>query len=163
MRTINLKVDERYLAIQPGFEWKEIPSFVILTGVNGVGKTQLLKMMGDTQNPVCHSVFSDNGKSAPIILSSSMKEGLSIDGLIVYKNKLLDNLAEERRQRQFAQMYKDTMKHNEQQLQSVTDSVERKRILREIEENKSVVKNFQDKIKRLHEYAYDVEISKISS
>jgi len=163
MRTINLKVDERYLAIQPGFEWKEIPSFVILTGVNGVGKTQLLKMMSDTQNPVCHCVFSDNGNIAPIILSSSMKKKLNIDGLIVYKNELLDNLAEERKQQRFAQMYKDTVKHNEQQLQSVTDSVEKKRILREIEESKKVVKNFQNIIKGLHEYAYDVEISKISS
>jgi len=163
MRTIDLKVDERYFAIQLGFEWRKIPSFVILTGVNGVGKTQLLKMMSDTQNPVCHCVFSDNGNIAPIILSSSMKKELNIDGLIVYKNKLLDNLAEERKQQRFAQMYKDTVKHNEQQLQSVTDSVEKKRILREIEESKKVVKNFQNIIKGLHEYAYDVEISKISS
>lgn len=162
MRTIDLKVDERYLAIQPGFEWRGIPSFVILTGVNGVGKTQLLKMMSDTQNPVCHSVFSDNGAIAPIILSSSMKEGLSIDGLIVYKNKLLDNLAEERKQQQFVQVYKDEVKRKEQQLRSVTDSVERKRIQREIEDNKNVVKNFQNNIKNLHEYAYDVEINRIS-
>lgn len=45
MNNINLKLLSRYKSLQQGFEWNAIPSFAVITGVNGVGKTQLLKMI----------------------------------------------------------------------------------------------------------------------
>ena len=40
MNNISLKLDQRYKSLQEGFEWNDIPPFAVITGVNGVGKTQ---------------------------------------------------------------------------------------------------------------------------
>lgn len=45
MDKISLKLTSRYKSLQEGFEWNEIPSFAVITGVNGVGKTQLLEVI----------------------------------------------------------------------------------------------------------------------
>ena len=42
MDKISLKLNQRYKSLQEGFEWNDIPPFAVITGVNGVGKTQLL-------------------------------------------------------------------------------------------------------------------------
>lgn len=45
MENITLKLPKRYKSLQDGFEWNEIPAFAVITGVNGVGKTQLLEVI----------------------------------------------------------------------------------------------------------------------
>lgn len=160
---IDIKVNERYMAIQSGFEWNAIPSFAVLTGVNGVGKTQLLNMLRNQLNPVYNSLYSGSGEYAPIIMSSSVNPDLSIDGLIKYKNKLLDNLAKEESNLNLLRIYEDYAKQKERNLQVAKDEVERRRILHEIESNKQNAQNVRNKNKKLHEYAYDVELGRIST
>lgn len=41
---MNIKFEGKYKSIGP-FEWNDIPSFVVLTGLNGTGKSQLLKLI----------------------------------------------------------------------------------------------------------------------
>lgn len=41
----NLKADESYKNIKAGFEWNNIPSFAVITGENGSGKTALLEQI----------------------------------------------------------------------------------------------------------------------
>lgn len=151
------------MAIQPGFEWNAIPSFAVLTGVNGVGKTQLLNMLGNQLNPVFNSLYSGSGEYAPMILSSSVASDLSIDGLIKYKNKLLDNQATEKSNLNVLRIYEDNVRQKERNLQFATDEVERRRILHEIESNKRNAQNLINRNNKLHEYAYDVELGRISS
>ena len=43
MDNISIKLPVRYKSLQDGFEWNDIPPFAVITGVNGVGKTQLLE------------------------------------------------------------------------------------------------------------------------
>ena len=160
---IDIKVNERYMAIQPGFEWNAIPSFAVLTGVNGVGKTQLLNMLGNQLNPVFNSLYSGSGEYAPMILSSSVASDLSIDGLIKYKNKLLDNQATEKSNLNVLRIYEDNVRQKERNLQFTADEVERRRILHDIESNKRNAQNLINRNKKLHEYAYDVELGRISS
>ena len=151
------------MAIQSGFEWNAIPSFAVLTGVNGVGKTQFLNMLSDTLNPVYSCLYSDSGDVAPIILSSSVDPDLSIDGLIKYKNKFLDNLSAEKDNLNLLQIHENNLRRNERNLQFAKDDVERRRIIHDIEKYKRSVQNVRNQNKSLHEYAYDVELERISS
>ena len=45
MEKISIKLSSKYKSLQEGFEWNDIPSFAVITGVNGIGKTQLLEVI----------------------------------------------------------------------------------------------------------------------
>ena len=162
MSMIDIKVNERYMAIQSGFEWNAIPSFAVLTGVNGVGKTQLLNMLSNQLNPVFNTLYSGSEENAHIILSSSIAPDLSIEGLIKYKNKLLDNQAMEKSNLNILRIYEDDARQKKRNLQFARDEVERRRILHELESSKHNAQNIINENKKLHEYAYDVELERIS-
>lgn len=52
MDNISLKLTTRYKSLQEGFEWNDIPPFAVITGVNDVGKTQLLEVIkGRSEKP----------------------------------------------------------------------------------------------------------------
>jgi predicted ATPase len=44
---MKIQFDGKYKSIGP-FEWNEIPSFVVITGLNGTGKSQLLRLIHAT-------------------------------------------------------------------------------------------------------------------
>ena len=52
MSAISIELQEQFGALQKGFRWNNIPNFAIITGVNGVGKTHLIKML-------CHQEISN--------------------------------------------------------------------------------------------------------
>ena len=45
MKKVTLKINDTYKSIPSGFIWTDIPQFAIITGVNGVGKSQLLEIL----------------------------------------------------------------------------------------------------------------------
>ena len=69
MKPLHLIFSESYLSIQAGFEWKDIPNFAIITGINGVGKTQLLDAFQGKASEKISLSYKD-GTDAKIILAS---------------------------------------------------------------------------------------------
>ncbi len=61
---MNIKFDGKYKSIGP-FEWNDIPSFVVITGLNGTGKSQLLRLI-----------------HATVVESKQITERLSISGAL---------------------------------------------------------------------------------
>lgn len=89
MTTINLKTTEIYKSIPPGFKWEHVPPFSIITGVNGVGKTQLLEILKGTDNngmPLNLSVeiTDENSMVATLVLPSPQTRSNNISGLLSY-------------------------------------------------------------------------------
>ena len=86
---MNVRIDKQYLSLQEGFEWNDIPSFAIITGVNGVGKTQLLNILkgrderNQQLNNICH-ITDESGHDYKIVISTPESNGQSIVGLIEY-------------------------------------------------------------------------------
>ena len=75
MKKVHLKTNSKYLSIQTGFEWNEIPNFSIITGVNGVGKTQLLQILkGDIFKDF--SIYDEEGNPTKFVLASSHRQNL---------------------------------------------------------------------------------------
>ena len=83
MKKLQLKVNSKYLSIQEGFEWKDIPNFSIITGVNGIGKTQLLQIL-KAERFKDFSIYDEEGNISRFFLASSHRQNLSIDGLLDY-------------------------------------------------------------------------------
>lgn len=84
MKKVRLKTSSKYLSIQSGFEWNEIPNFSIITGVNGVGKTQLLQILKGEEFKD-FSIYDEEGNSTKFVLASSHRQNLTIGGLIEYR------------------------------------------------------------------------------
>ena len=91
MDNISLKLTYRYKSLQEGFERKDIPPFAVITGVNGVGKTQLLEVVKGrserTDNRVraiqiVRETASSRGPES--LFFSENQRGLSLNGLIEY-------------------------------------------------------------------------------
>ena len=93
MNKISLKLTTRYKSLQEGFEWKDIPTFAVITGVNGVGKTQLLEVIkGRSERPdnrgiipqIVREITSSNGPENLIFSENTTQRGLTLNGLIEY-------------------------------------------------------------------------------
>ena len=93
MENISLKLPRRYKSLQDGFAWNDIPPFAVITGVNGVGKTQLLEVIkgrGNRDNNrgnitnISRDITSMNGPVRLIFSENTTQSGLSLNGLIEY-------------------------------------------------------------------------------
>ena len=93
MDNISLKVTSRYKSLQEGFEWNNIPPFAVITGVNGVGKTQLLEVIkGRSERPdnrgiipqINREITSAAGLENLIFSESTTQRGLTLNGLVEY-------------------------------------------------------------------------------
>ena len=89
MKTINLKVTDIYKSIPSGFTWNNIPTFSIITGVNGAGKTQLLEILKGTDTNgmplnVSAEITDENSMFTTLVLPSPQTRTNNIAGLLSY-------------------------------------------------------------------------------
>lgn len=158
MENINIKTTTTYLSIQEGFEWIGIPQFAIITGVNGAGKTHLLKLLQDSK---VVDIFNNDGKIVDLVLSTPTMQTLSIDGLIMYKNQLTQRLLRCKELNAKITKYKvqlQTLKHD---IEISSDRLEKQQLLNGQKQYSDWLNNAINELKALTIYAYEEELKKI--
>ena len=160
MDYINIKTAAKYLSIQKGFEWKDIPQFAIITGVNGAGKTHLLSVMKDEKQI---DVVDSLGVVKRLILSSSVKNDLNIDGLIKYKNNTTKRLAQRKQYIESIKNYNNAITQTELEKAKTYDKIRLQQLDNQIESYQQQITHCTRGINNLFTYAYDEELSKLLS
>lgn len=160
MENINIKTTAQYLSIQKGFEWNDIPQFAIITGVNGAGKTHLLKAL---QNGTYVDIVNSKGVQTNLILSMPSKQAqtLSVDGLIIYKNQYTQRLIRCKSLEKDIDNYSRYIVSNQRNIAATTDKIEKQRFFGEIESYKKQIELYKKEIKSLFIYAYEEELKRI--
>lgn len=158
MENINIKTTASYLSIQKGFEWNDIPQFAIITGVNGAGKTHLLSVMKDEKKI---DVTDSFGTIKRLFLS--IKNDLSIDGLIRYKNNTTQRLAQKNQYIDGIKAHNNAIKQVETNKTKNDDKIILQQLDNQIESHKQQITYYQEGVNNLFTYAYDEELSKLLS
>ena len=171
MGNISLTLQSRYKSLQAGFEWKDIPSFAVITGVNGVGKTQLLEVIRGISNKpnnngiiptIVRDITSSEGLVNLIFSENTTQSGLSLDGLIEYVKDSDQRLLSLRNLDQNIASYQANINSLRQQLTQSTDRVERLQLENNIKNYTVHIRNSQNQKLNVNIYAYDEELSRIA-
>lgn len=158
MENINIKTTAKHLSIQEGFEWKDIPQFAIITGVNGAGKTHLLDVL---RNDKGVDIFNGAGTPVALILSMATGKALSIDGLIDYKNQYTQRLIRKTELDNHIRNNNIFIERKKKEIAVNTDKIDTQRLLREINVYQGYNENYQTEIKALFVYAYEEELKRV--
>lgn len=171
MNNINLKLLYRYKSLQQGFEWNDIPSFAVITGVNGVGKTQLLEVIkGWSDRPdnrgvipqIVREITSSSGPENLIFSENTSQRGLSLNGLIEYVQNRDQRLVTIKNIDQDLFNYQNNINNVLQQLSQITDKVTRLQFENNIRSWREQIRNLQDQKLNVNIYAYDEELKRIA-
>lgn len=171
MDNISLKLTYRYKSLQEGFEWKDIPSFAVITGVNGVGKTQLLEVIKGrserTDNrgrikQIVREITSSKGPENLIFSENTSQRGLSLNGLIEYVQNGDRRLVTIKNIEQDLINLQNNINNVQQQLPQITDKVTRLQLENNIRSWQEQIRNLQDQKLNVNIYAYDEELKRIA-
>lgn len=171
MNNISLKLDQRYKSLQEGFEWNDIPPFAVITGINGVGKTQLLEVIkGRSDRPdnrgfipqIAREITSSSGPENLIFSENTTQRGLSLNGLIEYVKNSDQRLVELRNLDQQVRNYQDYINNSLYQRSQTSDRVEQLQIDSNIQVYKEQIRNLQNQIINVNIFAYDEELKRIA-
>ena len=155
MNNISLKLDQTYKSLQEGFEWNDIPPFAVITGVNGVGKTQLLEVIkGRSDRPdnrgfipqIAREITSSSGPENLIFSENTTQRGLSLNGLIEYVKNSDQRLVELRNLDQDVRNYQGFINNSLNQRSQTSDRVEQLQIDSNIQGYKEQIRNLQNQI-----------------
>ena len=170
MENISLKLTYGYKSLQQGFEWNDIPAFAVITGVNGVGKTQLLEVIKgksdrpDNQGitpPIVREIISSSGPENLIFSDNPYQKGLSLNGLIAYVKNGDQRLVTLRNLDQQIKSYQSQVNIWQRQLSQYTDRVEKLQIENNIKSYKKQIRHFQNQKNSVNVFAYDEELKRI--
>lgn len=170
MENISLKLNQRYKSLQQGFEWNDIPAFAVITGVNGVGKTQLLEVIkGRNERPdnhgrtkqIAREIISSRGPENLIFSENTSQRGLSLNGLIEYVHNGDQRLVTIKNIDQDLFNYQNNINNVLQQLSQITDKVTRLQFENNIRSWREQIRNLQDQKLNVNIYAYDEELRRI--
>ena len=171
MDKISLKLTYRYKSLQEGFEWKDIPPFAVITGVNGVGKTQLLEVVKGrserTDNrgraiQIVREITSPRGPENLIFSENTSQRGLSLNGLIEYVQNVDQRLLTIRNLDNDIRNCRNNINNWRQQLSQATDKVERLQLENSIKSHEEHIRNYQNQKLNVNIYAYDEELKRIA-
>ena len=171
MDNISLKLTYRYKSLQEGFEWKDIPPFAVITGVNGVGKTQLLEVVKGrserTDNrgraiQIVREIASSRGPENLIFSENTSQRGLSLNGLIEYVQNADHRLLEIRNLDNNIRNCRNIINNCRQQYSLATDKVKKLQLENSIKSHEEQIRNYQNQKLNVNIYAYDEELKRIA-
>lgn len=157
--------------MQEGFEWKNIPPFAVITGVNGVGKTQLLEVIkgrsdrADNRGRTIHivrEISSPSGPESLIFSENTTQRGLSLNGLIEYVQNVDQRQLTIRNLDNDIQNYQNNINSWRQQCAQTADKVTRLQLENNIRSHEDQIRNLQNQKLNVNIYAYDEELRRIS-
>ena len=171
MDNISLKLTYRYKSLQEGFEWKDIPPFAVITGVNGVGRTQLLEVVKGrserTDNrgraiQIVREIASSRGPENLIFSENTSQRGLSLNGLIEYVQNADHRLLEIRNLDNNIRNCRNIINNCRQQYSLATDKVKKLQLENSIKSHEEQIRNYQNQKLNVNIYAYDEELKRIA-
>ena len=171
MDNISIKLPVRYKSLQDGFEWNDIPPFAVITGVNGVGKTQLLEVIKGRANKansrgtipnIFREISSSNGPVNLIFSENTTQRGLTLNGLIEYVKNTDQRQVTLRNFDQQITAYQNNINYWRQQHSQSSDKVERLQLENNINSYEEQIRNFQNQKLNANIFAYDEELSRIA-
>ncbi|MBR1377863.1 MAG: ATP-binding protein [Bacteroidaceae bacterium] len=171
MNKISLKLTTRYKSLQEGFEWKDIPTFAVITGVNGVGKTQLLEVIkGRSERPdnrgiipqIVREIISLNGPENLIFSENTTQRGLTLNGLIEYVKSGEQRLVTLRNLDQQIGALQTHINNKQHQLSQIADKIAILQIESNIRSWREQIWNLREQKLNVNIYAYDEELKRIA-
>lgn len=171
MENISLRLPVRYKSLQNGFEWNDIPPFAVITGVNGVGKTQLLEAIRGQSGRVNHrgnipniprEITSPSGPVNLIFSENTIQSGLSLNGLIDYVKNSDQRLLALRNLDQQIASYQNNINGWSHQYSQSADRVERLQLENNIRSHEEYIRNCQTQKLNVNIYAYEEELNRIA-
>lgn len=171
MENISLKLTSRYKSLQEGFEWNDIPPFAVITGVNGVGKTQLLEVIkGRSERPdsrgyipsIIREITSPNGPENLVFSENISQRTLSLNGLVDYFKNSNQRLVRFRNIDQQIKTYQNLISNSRLQFSQITDKIGKLQLEDRIRNYEEQIRNFQNQKLDVNIYAYDEELKRIS-
>ena len=157
--------------MQEGFEWNDIPPFAVITGVNGVGKTQLLEVIkGRSERPnsrgqmpqIVREISSTSGHENLIFSENTAQRGLSLNGLVEYVKDKDQRLLTLRNLDQQIINYQRPISVWRQQYSTSTDKVEQLQLENNIRIHEEQIRNLENEKLNVPIYAYDEELKRIA-
>lgn len=171
MESISLKLLERYKSLQEGFVWSNIPPFAVITGVNGVGKTQLLEVIrgrsngtnyGGKNQSILREITAPSGPVNLVFSENTTNGGLSLNGLIEYVNNVDQRLVQIRNIEQQINNCQNNINNFRRQYSQTSERVGRLQIENRIETQKGYIRDLQHQKLNVNIYAYDEELKRIA-
>ena len=148
------------MAIQKGFKWQNIPRFAVLTGVNGVGKTQLLDVLAKNKSIV--TAQNDEGNIVNLVFPSDVNNNLSIKGLVEYKNTYITRQAQIQSLEDQINMFVKAIAREETVRLATADKVSIQKHKSSINGFKQSIINLKREITSITVFEYENELSLLS-
>lgn len=170
MDKISLKLTTRYKSLQEGFEWNDIPPFAVITGVNGVGKTQLLEVIkGRSESPdhrglfnfISREISSPKGSENLVFSEDTSQRGLSLNGLIEYFKNSDQRLVSIRNFEQRIRDLQNIIANQRHSLLQTSDKVERLQLENNIKNWENQIRDSHNQSANVNIFAYEEELKRI--
>lgn len=161
MEPISLLVEDRWISLQKGFAWNDIPAFAIVTGVNGAGKTHLMRLLGST-NQKNAAIFSSATSERFDLILPQPNNSLNLEGLIMYFNGYKSRLEQILRNKNEIKNLENTISSWEKRLNSIDDPGEKASLKENIKSYNNTILLYKDQIKAIVVYQYDKELENIT-
>ena len=170
MENITLSLSKRYKSLQDGFVWSDIPPFAVITGVNGVGKTQLLEVIKGRSNGtnnrgmpnIIREITSSSGPVNLIFSENTTQRGLSLTGLIEYVKNSDQRLVAIRDYDHQIKNCEALIDNWRRQQSQTSDKIARLQLEKNIKSQEEHQRNIQYQKLNVNIYAYDEELNRIA-